>query len=302
MSQLFLPKPPDFSFTECLWFLNRNYDDCLHIVQDKQVSRAIVAGGKVVVLTVTENEGSLVIDTGESDPDGNDTATILRYVREWFDLNRDISPFYRQLSVHPVLEYMAGDFKGLRVMNIPDVFEALVWSIIGQQINLTFAFKLKRAMVEKYGTAVAFGGGLIHAFPEPDILAALTPDELREMQFSRQKAAYVINAAAAFRDGVLSKESLWNLPTEEKIAALTALKGVGRWTANYVVMKSLNDTTGVPHGDVGLLKALEDHQLIDSRKNEPAIAAVFGSFPGWESYLVHYLWRSLAIPVIPTNS
>ncbi len=93
MSQLFLPKLPDFSFTECLWFLNRNYDDCLHIVQDKQVSRAIVAGGKVVVLTVTENEGSLVIDTGESDPDGNDKATILRYVWEWFDLNRDISPF-----------------------------------------------------------------------------------------------------------------------------------------------------------------------------------------------------------------
>jgi DNA-3-methyladenine glycosylase II len=302
MSKLLIPKPGDFSFDECLWFLNRNYDDCLHIIGDKQVSRAIVLEGRVSVLTITENEGNLVIDTGESDPNGNDKAAILRYVCEWFDLDRDISPFYRQLSAHPVLGYMAGDFKGLRVMNIPDVFEALVWSIIGQQINLTFAFKLKRAMVEKYGTAIAFGGDLIHAFPEPAILAAVTPDDLRELQFSRQKAAYVINAATVFRDGVLSKDSLWNLPTEEKIAALTALKGVGRWTANYVVMKSLNDTTGVPHGDVGLLKALEDHQLIDSRKNEPAIAAVFGSFPGWESYLVHYLWRSLAIPVIPTNS
>ena len=181
-------------------------------------------------------------------------------------------------------------------MNIPDVFEALVWSIIGQQINLTFAYKLKRELVEKYGTPVNYEGGLIHAFPKPDALAVLTIDELRDMQFSRQKAAYIINAAAIFRDGNLSKEILLNLPAAEKIAALTTLKGVGKWTANYVMMKSLNDTTGVPDGDVGLLKALEDHRLIFDRKDKKSIAAVFNSFAGWESYLVHYLWRSLAIP------
>jgi DNA-3-methyladenine glycosylase II len=302
MAVISIPKPDEFSFAECLWFLNRNYDDCLNIVEDNQVTRAITLDGKVVVLKVTANEGNLLIDTGEDALKDTEKDMVQRYVREWFDMNRDIAPFYRLLSSHPVLGYMAGDFRGLRVMNIPNVFEALVWSIIGQQINLTFAHKLKRAMVEKYGTPIRCGNNVMHAFPQPEVLAALSIEELRGMQFSRQKAAYVINAAVAFRDGILSKESLWNLTTEEKVMALTALKGVGRWTANYVVMKSLNDTTGVPHGDVGLLKALEDHKLITDRKDDPAIAAVFGSFAGWESYLVHYLWRSLAIPAIPLVS
>jgi DNA-3-methyladenine glycosylase II len=298
MAQISISKPTDFSFSECLWFLNRN-DDCLHVVGENRVSRAITAGNKVIVLTVTEDNDKLLVDYGPQSVSTGETALITNYVREWFDLDRNISPFYQALAEHPVLGYMAGEYHGLRVMNIPDVFEALIWSIIGQQINLTFAFKLKRAMVEKYGTEVNTGTQILHAFPGADILAEISADELREMQFSRQKAAYIINAAAAFRDGLLSKKALWDLPTEDKIAALTALKGVGRWTANYVVMKSLNDTTGVPHGDVGLLKALEDHQLISSRKDAAAVDEVFRYFAGWESYLVHYLWRSLAIPTPP---
>jgi DNA-3-methyladenine glycosylase II len=301
MAQISIPKPEDFSFSECLWFLNRNYDDCLHVVGDNRVSRAITVGNKVIVLTVTENKDQLLIDYGDQFVSPEDIALITGYVREWFDLDRNIGPYYQALAAHPVLGYMAGEFYGLRVMNIPDVFEALVWSIIGQQINLTFAFKLKRAMVEKYGMAIDTGTQILHAFPGPEILAELSVDELREMQFSRQKAAYIINAAVAFRDGLLSKKALWDLATEDKIAALTALKGIGRWTANYVVMKSLNDTTGVPHGDVGLLKALEDHKLISSRKDTTAVDEVFRYFAGWESYLVHYLWRSLAIPTPPAN-
>jgi DNA-3-methyladenine glycosylase II len=296
MALIYVPKPRDFSFTECLWFLNRNYDDCLHVVDADSVSRAIIINDAVVVLTVMENEEHLVIDTGTTEHAGPVKDALLRYFYQWFDLGRDIEPFYRLLKIHPVLGYMAEDFKGLRVMNIPDVFEALVWSIIGQQINLTFAYKLKRVLVEKYGTLVKYSGGQIYAFPSPAVLAAASVDDLRGLQFSRQKAAYIINAAKVFNEGELSKEMLMDLSPNEKIAALVELKGVGKWTANYVMMKSLNDTTGVPHGDVGLLKALEDHGLITDRKDEIAITGIFRCFAGWESYLVHYLWRSLAIP------
>ena len=296
MATLKVPKPTEFSFRECLWFLNRNYDDCLHVINGNSVSRAILVDGKAVVMTVTEEMDSLVIQLNVSGPDAAVKDAVLRYFRQWFDLDRNISPFYQLLSIHPVFGYMARDFKGLRVMNIPDVFEALVWSIIGQQINLTFAYKEKLGLIEKYGTSVVYKGQLIHAFPEPGSLTMLSIDELRDLQFSRQKAAYIINAAEAFHTGQLSKESLMALTPEGKINALVALKGVGKWTANYVLMKSLNDTTGIPHGDVGLLKALEDHQLIASRKDEETIAKIFNSFAGWESYLVHYLWRSLAVP------
>jgi DNA-3-methyladenine glycosylase II len=296
VGKLYVSKPDNFSFSECLWFLNRNYDDCLYLVSRDSVSRAININDKVVVLTVTESQNTLILDTGHNELDDPTKHLAVGYFCQWFDLERDISPFYRILEAHPVLRYMADDFNGLRVMNIPDVFEALIWSIIGQQINLTFAYKLKRALVEKYGAHVIHNGNAFYTFPEPLALAALTTEELREMQFSKRKAEYIVNAGSVFGNGFLSKEMLLTLSAPEKITALVALKGVGLWTANYVMMKSLNETTGVPHGDVGLLKALANHGLISDRKDEKSIVALFDMFAGWESYLVHYFWRSLAIP------
>jgi DNA-3-methyladenine glycosylase II len=73
-------------------------------------------------------------------------------VSGWFDLERNMDPFYSLLRHDVRLFYMADAFAGLRIVGIPNLFEALCWSITGQQINLTFAYKLKRRLVETYGT------------------------------------------------------------------------------------------------------------------------------------------------------
>jgi DNA-3-methyladenine glycosylase II len=296
MKTLLIPKPPLFSFSECLWFLNRSYDECLHHITESSVTKAIFIDGQTIVITVTANEDNILINVGLDNLTPQTEDGILTYINEWFDLKRNIEPFYGALGLHPALAYMATEFAGLRQMNIPDVFEAICWSIIGQQINLVFAYKLKRAIVEKYGTYVEADGIRHYSFPKPAALASLTIDDLKSLQFSRQKADYIINAAKVFAAGEMSKAQLLELSAAEKIKALVALKGIGLWTANYVLMKSLDDTSGIPHGDVGLLKALEDHALIANRKDEMAIADLFSGFKNWESYLVHYMWRSLAIP------
>ncbi|WP_183558937.1 DNA-3-methyladenine glycosylase family protein [Mucilaginibacter sp. SP1R1] len=296
MTTLLIPKPPLFSFKECLWFLNRSYDDCLYHITDNSVTKAILIDEQTVVITVTEDQENIVVNvlTGRL-PTQSKTA-LSTYIDDWFDLQRNIEPFYKLLSAHPSLGYMATDFAGLRLMNIPDVFEAICWSIIGQQINLTFAYKLKRAIVEKYGTYIVIDGVKHYTFPKPAVLALLSIEDLKALQFSRQKADYIITLAKLFEAGEISKAQLLQLSSADKVKTLVSLKGIGIWTANYVLMKSLNDTNGIPHGDVGLLKALEDHALIINRKDDKAIAHLFSQFPGWQSYLVHYLWRSLAIP------
>ncbi len=79
-----------------------------------------------------------------------------------------------------------------------------------------------------------------------------------------------------------------------KQQALTQLKGIGIWTAHYALMKSLREPASVPHGDVGLLNALSNHSIIAERSETGKIERLFKQFKGWESYLVFYLWRSLA--------
>lgn len=293
---ILLATPPFFSFQECLWFLNRNYDDCLHVVGENSVLKAIATPFGDVLFRVSEQGGSLRIDLleGAASPECRDFLTA--YINEWFDIDRDLAPFYTQLKRDSRLAYMVEDFAGLRLMGIPDMFEALCWSVIGQQINLTFAYKMKRRMVERFGRHIEWDNRVFHIFPEPAVLAAAEIGELRAMQFSQKKAEYVIGVARAFVEGTLSREKIEVLPDfEARQKALTAHKGIGVWTANYVLMKSFRAPEGIPHGDVGLLNALAGHGIIAERSEKDKIEAFFRDYAGWETYVTFYLWRSLAV-------
>ena len=292
---ILLKKPPLFSFEECLWFLDRRYDECMYRATQTQVVKALLIEGTPFLFSVGQNEGDLVITILQGKPNKKQLASISDYVTDWFDLNTNLTPFYKLLNANKKLAYMSEEFKGLRLIGIPDLFEALCWSIIGQQINLTFAYKLKRRMVEAYGQQINYEGNVHLLFPECERLAQLTVPELRAMQFSDKKAEYVITIAKAFAAAQLSKEIIKALPTlQAKQEALTKIKGIGIWTANYALMKSLREPASVPHGDVGLLNALSNHAIIKDRSETSKIESLFKKFKGWESYLVFYLWRSLA--------
>src|SRR5215207_3518921 len=113
---------------------------------------------------------------------------------------------------------------------MPSPFECLVWAILGQQITVAFAYKMKRALVERYGDSLEHEGRTYWLFPEA------APGELRELQFSRQKSDYVRSLAALVAEDRVDWAELAGMPSEDAIKGLTALRGVGRWTAEYVLM------------------------------------------------------------------
>ena len=290
--------PALFSFEECLWFLNRNYDDCLHVIDKGTITKAIPFGGELYLIRIFQTGNFLEVNVLKGEITIESKNFLVNYVTEWFDLDRNVQPFYDLLSKDSRLAYMTEEYKGLRLLGIADLFEAICWCIIGQQINLTFAYKVKRRLIEKYGKRIEYHGESFFIFPDSDILAAVDAEELRAMQFSQQKIDYVIGTAKAFSSGILSKKMIEELPDfASRKKALTAQKGIGAWTANYVLMKSLKEPECIPHGDIGLLNALANHNIISQRSELDKIAAFFETFKGWESYLVFYLWRSLTIRI-----
>ncbi|MEO6684533.1 MAG: DNA repair protein, partial [Dyadobacter sp.] len=162
-------------------------------------------------------------------------------------------------------------------------------------INLTFAYKLKRRLVEKYGTYIPFDNKTFYIFPSFKILAEANPADLKTMQFSAKKSEYIIGIAKLFAAGKLSKEILLSLPDhKERQKMLVSVKGIGVWTANYALMKCLKEQSSIPYGDSGLLQALLLHKIISDKKDNLQISDFFQKMRGWESYIVFYLWRSLA--------
>lgn len=295
---ILIPIPALFSFQECLWFLNRNYDDCLHIIHQDDIVKAIEFEGEIYLVRVTENGSFLEVNVLVGEITRESKQFISDYIIEWFDMNRNIQPFYDLLQKDGRLAYMAGNFKGLRLLGIENLFEAICWCVIGQQINLTFAYKVKRRLIEKYGKKIEYGGESYYIFPDSDTLANVDVKELQAMQFSKQKIDYVIGTAKSFSNGTLSKKTIEELPDfASRKKALTNQKGIGVWTANYVLMKSLKEPECITHGDIGLLNALANHNIISERSELDKIAALFATFKGWESYLVFYLWRSLTVRI-----
>lgn len=296
---LTIEKPALFSFKECLWFLNRNYDDCLYEVTTDSVIKLVKLEDEVVLFEVKEVEENLVILVLN---DANPSPLLLKnYVIEWFDLQRDIHEFYTLLQQEEELAYMVNDYHGLRLIGIPALFESLCWSIIGQQINLTFAYKCKRALVEKYSYKENYQGKNYYLFPEPAVLAKTTPAELRTIQFSRQKSAYIIGIAQLFVEQKIDKDSILALKEETTIAKeLMKIKGVGEWTANYAMMKCLKCPNALTYGDVGLYNALHAIKGFPKRPVRAQLDRFFAPFEGWKAYLVLYLWRSLAVPKYAT--
>ena len=287
-----IPIPENFSFQECLWFLDRNYDDCLHEVRADSVRKLLLIDSIPTLIEIYEEDKFLITKVLTGKISKNEIVT---FVKEWFDIDRDLTDFYQLLSLDSELAYMKLEYNGLRLLGIPNLFEALCWSIIGQQINLTFAYKLKRKITEAFGYKLTYENQNYYLFPSPEIVANLQVSDLLPMQFSTHKAEYLIEIAKQFVSKNISKNKLEEMNTSEAINALVSIRGIGEWTANYALMKSLKRLECVTYGDVGLYNALFALKGFPKRPSREQLNSFFEKFKNWEAYTVFYLWRSLAV-------
>jgi DNA-3-methyladenine glycosylase II len=295
--ELCLPTPPGFSFTQNINYLSRSPLECLYEIEGPSITRALLIEHEPVLIRVDGSvEGCLTIQLlqGEGRKRARTRTEIAEYVREWFDLERDLQPFYEIAGQDSILRGAVNDFRGLRVMGIPDLFEALAWGIIGQQINLPFAYRLKRRLVEKYGQAVTRNGRTYLLFPPAETIAGLTVQEMEDMQLTVKKREYLIGVAGLIASGQLSKRRLQDTGSmKEAERMLIGIRGIGPWTANYVLMRCLRFPAAFPVDDVGLHLAIKSVLGINRKPTKQEVITLASAWKGWEAYAVFYLWRLL---------
>jgi DNA-3-methyladenine glycosylase II len=145
-----------------------------------------------------------------------------------------------------------------------DLFGALVFQVIGQQISVIAATAIFARLLERFrGRA-----------PHPDDLVDLDPETLRELGLSRQKARTVLDLAQRFRDGLLSEAELCKLPDDEAIGQLTEVKGVGPWTAKGALLIALQRPDLVRTDDVALRHSIQVQYGLDHLPDPDEVAAL----------------------------
>lgn len=294
--KLFVPQ--EFSFTQNLHYLQRSPNECLYHIRGNSIRRAIPLGEEIAVIEVSEapkEQAIMVRFLGDSAPtDPAKRAEAAAYVRDWFDLNTDLVPFYTMAGTDPLLSQAVQSFYGLRNMGIPDLFEALCWGILGQQINLAYAYTLKRRLVEAFGHSVECEDEVFWLFPKAEDIASLRVEDLAGLRMTLKKCEYLIGVAKLMADGDLTKEQLLtagSLKQAEK--QLVSIRGIGPWAANYVLMRCLRMPNAFPIDDVGLHNAIKHLMGLEAKPTKKEILELSAVWANWESYATFYLWRYL---------
>jgi DNA-3-methyladenine glycosylase II len=281
--------PLEFSYRECLVFLERSPLEILHHVHENNIYKVIMVDTELILIKISYKDLLLIIEFPDKEP--SNMEMVVEFVGNWFDLNQNLSSFYGAVSEDSLLQPLVERYYGLRMIGIPDLFEALTWAIMGQQINLTFAYTLKRRLVENFGKKLVLHENEYWAYPSPEIIANLQIDDLRNLQFTTRKAEYVIGIAKEIVEGRLSKEMLRF--SEDPAKHLISLRGIGPWTADYVLMKCLLKTDAFPVADVGLQNAVMKQLKWQRKPTIKELKNQAENWSGWEAYATFYLWRSL---------
>jgi DNA-3-methyladenine glycosylase II len=293
MSRMYVPVPHEFDFSRNLEFLQRSPRELLHRVTDKEVFKVLQWSEEKILISVAEGKNQLVVNFLNGSPSSDAREFARNYVREWFDLENDIAPFYELASKDKLLKPLVEKYFGYRIIGQPDLFESIVWAVLGQQINLQFAYTLKQRFVEKFGERLRFNNEDYFLFPAPNVVAGLNDEVLLPLQFSRQKSKYTVLLGEAFASGEISKEKLKGLPLEEAKNLLMKVKGVGNWTANYALMKTFRYKDAFPLEDAGVHNAIKNLKKMDRKPTLEEVKKLFKKYKGWEAYATLYLWKSL---------
>jgi AraC family transcriptional regulator of adaptative response / DNA-3-methyladenine glycosylase II len=221
-----------------------------------------------------------------------------RIVAGLLGLGQDAAGFARRARKLGLARLVAGR-EGWIGSQTPGLWDALAWAIIGQQINLAFAFRLRRSLTELAGTPV--GKGMV-ALPDAATVAALDSAKLRARSFSAGKARTLIETAGLVARGELDLEKLAAGPATRAERALLAVRGLGPWTTNYVLMRGAGFADCVPYGDTGVTSGLQALFNLEVRPDAAATRRLMLCFAPWRSLATYQLWQFSQRPMVEEAS
>lgn len=247
------PKAP-FRLDLAVWALRRRPENEIDRWDGAMYRRVLVVEREPVEVAVAQVEPTAsprlrVTVTGRNI--SNTKKHIATLLNNMFSLQVDLSRFEQFANRKAKLGPLVRRFRGMRPPRLPSVFEALVNGIACQQMSLTVGIILLSRLARMCGLGLEIDGKTVHAFPRPQDLAHRDPESLRRLGFSRQKVRAIIEAARAIVDETLDLETLVESSDETALAELQKLRGVGRWTAEYILLRGLGRWHIFPGDDVG---------------------------------------------------
>jgi AraC family transcriptional regulator of adaptative response / DNA-3-methyladenine glycosylase II len=282
---LLLRYRPPYDWEAMLQFLRIRAIAGIEEVTDRTYARSVQLDGGQGMVLVEPADGAALRATIRL-PALSALPKIIARLRRVFDLAADTDAIAAHLAQDPALAPLVKARPGLRVPGAWDGFELAVRAVLGQQITVVGAARIAARLVERYGEPMKHPvGSITRVFPLPQTLAG---GKLETLGIPRSRAQTLSALAAA----VVADPHFFdaNRDLADAVAQLSAVKGVGDWTAHYIALRQLREPDAFPHGDVALIRALEVCE--GWRRTSSELLQRADVWRPWRAYAAQHLWSA----------
>lgn len=226
-----------------------------------------------------------------------DKTRLLEQTGRLLGVGATMQQFYDHARHDPVLWPLVEPLYGLKHVRAASLFEALMTTIIEQQIALNIAQRAERWLIGTYGQRITHNGETFHTFPTPEAIAPLTVEDLLPLKVTRIRMNVMLHIARQIVEGMLDLDALQTRTAAEALMALMHIKGVGRWTAAWTVIRAFGEYPYVGENDVALQAAINHYYFGQTgRVSEKVVQqtlAPYGDFAGAAVFHILMQWGML---------
>ena len=206
-----------------------------------------------------------------------------------FNLDFDLKYFYEDMHEDSIMSKLILKLLGLNSHTTPTFFEAIVSSMIEQQISLKAARSIETKMIKEFGNILQLDGETYYSFPTPETLSNLEKEDLRGSGLSFRKAEYVTGLSKSIEENKLDLNELKTKSTSEIISELLKIRGIGVWTAELAVIRGIHRLVALPADDIGLRRVVSHYYNNDEPISADELRRIAKGWGRWSGLAAFYL-------------
>jgi 3-methyladenine DNA glycosylase/8-oxoguanine DNA glycosylase len=292
---------PPFSLEKTVRALQRNPANQVEGWEEGEYRRLLRIDHHDLALRITQPVPDAVQVAAEGEALTPEAARrVGERVREMLGLDADLAPFRERADRYPALARLADQLEGMRPPRFPTLFEALINTVLFQQISLAVGVTLVNRLAASFGARREVSGHTYFRLPTPAELLWRTEADLRSISLSGAKACTLLGLAAAIQSGALDAGRLAALDDIELERELVRHRGIGPWSAQVVMLRGFGRLSVFPSGDAGADRALREFFGLSEAEALARIAALLADLGDQRGYLYFCLlgWRLLRLGIL----
>jgi len=277
-----------------VWTLRRRKSNAVDVWDNHRYIRILTYNNTPIKISVTQNDSPTNPQLEvllESDKEISNQAQdfVQNTLKMMLGVEINLDSFYSIAAKDKILGSLTNQFLGVKPPRFASIFEGLVNSVACQQVSLDVGILVLGRLSEKYGRKFQDKGQAFYSFPDPEDLVNIPGEDIKKLGFSYQKARTIKEIAANILDEKINLISVETMTNEEAVAYLSSVKGIGRWSSEYVLLRGFGKLDILPGDDVGAQNNLKRVFALENKPGYDEIQVLTSQWHPYEGLVYFHL-------------